>query len=173
VAMPVEQPQMQQPPSQPMQQPQMSPQQPFQQQPQQFQTAPQVGYAQSMTSGKSGILGLIDQKAGIMSLIVYGIAFAILSIATLIYLNNLLSDLKTTYAAYNITAQAPTLFETAKDIILKWVFVNGISAWWWVLGLLPALGLAGYSLYKTKFKNIFAIITVVLVLEVYLNLIIK
>ena len=143
--------------------------------PQQFpqSAAQQAEYSQPMTTAQSKILALLDEKSGILSLALFGVAFAILSIATIIHVNNILADVKSAYVAYNMASQVPTLFDMTKEMVLNWVFVNGLSAWWWVLSFIPALGVAGYGIYKNRLKNIFAIITVALVAEVYLNLIIK
>ena len=145
-------------------------------QPQQFAqpiATQQTDYSQSTVSEKPKILALLDEKAGLISLVLYGIAFAILSIATIIHLNNIINEVQKIYASYGANFPMPSLFESLKEVVTSWTFVNGISAWWWVLSLLPALGVAAYGLYINRLKDVPAIITVVLVAEVYLNLIIK
>lgn len=116
---------------------------------------------------------MLNERAGLFSLIVFAIAFIALSVATMLDINNGLSALADFTAALGGNLELPSFFEVTKTAITHWEFVNIISTWWWVAGLLPALALAGYGLFKKRFKDIPAVITVVLVLEVYLNLIIK
>lgn len=132
-----------------------------------------MSYEQSPAAGSNGLLGTLNEKAGLFSLIAFAVAFLILTVATLIDINNGLNELANFTANLGGNLELPSFFEVTKTAVTHWIFVNIISAWWWVVGLLPALALAGYGLFKKRFKDIPAIITVVLVLEVYLNLIIK
>lgn len=135
---------------------------------------PDYNYNQPSAGKASGLMAILNDKAGLLSLAVFMVMFLILSIATVIDVNHLLSTAKAQYVQYGLDSSAvPSLLETIKETIKHWVFVNPISAWWWALGLAPALGLAGFGLYKSKLKNIPAMVTIILVIEVYINLMVK
>lgn len=136
-----------------------------------FDTSSSVGVAPSQTGNK--FLSILNEKAGILSLVAFGIGFLVLSIATVIEINDAIDTLSALGAQYESLFKVPSLFDATKDVITNWVFVIVVSAPWWILGLAPAVLLAVYSLIKQGLRNIPAIVTIALSLAVFINIIVK
>lgn len=161
---------------QPIQQPSFEPATPQFQPPQPVPvSAPAVEPVASVAPAQAGnkFLAILNEKAGILSLVAFGIGLLILSVATIIKVNDAIDTLSIIGAQFDGLIKVPSLFDAVKDIASNWVFVIVVSAPWWILGLAPAVLLAVYSFIKQGLRNIPAVITIALSVAVFINIIVK
>lgn len=138
-----------------------------------MQPAVDSGFSAPAVQSGNKIMSLLNEKAGVLSLIAFAVGFVILSIVTVFKINDALDTLNSLGSQYQSLFTVPSLFDATKDVITNWVFVIVVSAPWWILGLAPAVLLAVYSLIKQGVRNIPAMTTLALSVAVFINIIVK